>query len=274
MRACFLILLLLAPAWSQGTPAKKGTGKKLAALPEGKTRIFEAVVIGVAGTAQARATSKDKWRKLAVNDVLKPGAVVRTGRKSHVALRVGPNASMLIERQSRVQIPEIVQKGKVLRTRVTMSFGKTDVRVDRVGLDNDFEVATPTATLAVRGTTFRIDWNAVSGFKAVGVRGNKLRAIELGYLQKVAVHLSKADASSEEYRLPAINGYYETYFLPLKGAIGESEMYDPTQAPPDYLNNPAGETGLDAARKQRGGKQGLPRPGKPPPTTDNPPQNG
>ena len=88
--------------------------------------------------------------------------VVRTGRESHVALRVGPNATMLIEHQTRIAIPEIAQDGDKLKTRVSMAFGQADVRVDRIGLTNDFEVATPTATLAVRGTTWRITWDAIN----------------------------------------------------------------------------------------------------------------
>jgi hypothetical protein len=239
-------------------------------------RVLKAIVIGVKGVAQARRkpTGKDKkprWFQLKINDVLEPGVLVRTGRKSQVTLRIGANATMLIERQSRVSIPEIVQKGKVLRTRVSMGFGKADVKVDRIGLDNDFEVATPTATLAVRGTAFRIWWDAVQGYRCIGVPANRIRAIEVEYIEGVKAFLSKADGSSERYRIPALDGYYETYMYPLEGAISPGEYGDPDQDP-DRRLNPLRDTGLDEAQKARAaaGQRSDPQPPpQPPPGTRN-----
>jgi len=255
-------LALLAAAQDPKAPppkteAAKTETKKPAPLPPGQIKVLKAVVMEVKGTAQSRPSPKDKWSKLKVNDTLGAGAVIRTGRKSHVALRVGMNATVLVERQTRIKLPEIVQDGQVLRTRLKMSFGKADVRVDRIGLRNDFEVATPTATLAVRGTVFRITWDVVEGFKSVGVPGNKLRAIEVRYLGGVQAYLSKADATSTLYQLPAIESFYDTYVLPLVGAVGESELDDPTQSPPDYAENPHSATQLDAGNKQRGSKPGA-----------------
>jgi len=251
---CLLLLGAVAPAQdAQPAPAPKEK-PKVDPLPEGKTRILEAVVIEVEGKTQARPEPEAKWADLKLNQVLKPGATIRTGPKSHVALRVGPNASMLVDRQSRVTLPEIIQDGAVLRTRVKMSFGKADVRVDRVGLDNDFEVATPTATLAVRGTTLRITWDAVQGFAARGVQGNRLRAIEVRYLDGVLAWLSHSDSSSDLYRMPALREYYKTYYLPLKGAVDDSQLGDPTFTDTDRLTNPSQETGLASSQKSLGGK--------------------
>ena len=112
-------------------PAPKTTSKTaptLKPLPKGETRVFEAIVMKVVGVAQARADRKSKWRKLKLNDVLKPGVLVRTGRKSLVALRVGPNATLVIDRQTRVAIPQIVQDGDTLKTRVGVEFGRIDVK--------------------------------------------------------------------------------------------------------------------------------------------------
>lgn len=255
MRSMLALLLLPLLALGQGAPKKTEKKAKLKPLPEGRVRVLKAVVIDVEGTAQARGKPtmkkpKPKWSQLRINDVLEPGVLVRTGRKSRVTLRIGANATMLIERQSRVSIPEIVQKGKVLRTRVSMGFGKADVKVDRIGLDNDFEVATPTATLAVRGTAFRIWWDAVQGYRCIGVPANRIRAIEVRYLEGVKAYLSKADGSSEVYRLPALDGFYETYLHPLEGAISPGELGDPDQDP-DRRLDPLRDTGLDEAQKAR-----------------------
>jgi hypothetical protein len=182
-----------------------------------------------------------------------------------VALRVGPNATMLIEHQTRIAIPEIAQDGDKLKTRVSMAFGQADVRVDRIGLTNDFEVATPTATLAVRGTTWRISWDAIRGAKMVGVRSNRLRAIEVRYVEGVKAWLSHADGSSSAYKLPAIESYYQTYLLPLEGAVGDDEHQNPDQQGTDALTDPKTQTQVEAMRKQE--SKGREQPGPP---SDNP----
>jgi len=231
-------------------------------LPPGQTRVFEAIVIAVDGTAQARneatadgeGSGKGKWAELKVNDVLKPGTVVRTGPKAEVALRVGVNATFVIYRQSRVAIPEIIQDGEVLRTRVNLNFGKADVKVDRIGLVNDFEVATPTATLAVRGTAFRIWWDVVDGFRSMGVPHNKINAILVKYLNLVEAALSGADSSSEDFKLPALDAFYATYILPLKGAVDEGGGGD-GQFPDEGQTDPISDTGLDTGNADRGTKR-------------------
>ena len=268
-------------------PAPEKRPTTLKPLKPGEVRILKAIVLDVKGIAQARRpvkkakdAPKPKWKKLKVNDVLQPGVVVRTGRKSRVTLRIGANATMLIDRQTRVKIPEIVQKGKVLRTRVSMAFGRADVKVDRIGLDNDFEVATPTATLAVRGTVFRIWWDIVNGFRALGVPGNKIRAIEVRYVNAIKAFLSKADSTDENFTLPAISAFQSTYLEPLIGALSQGEQHDPTQDP--AFENPSNtDDNLAASKKHRGGNLGRgdgaqpipPGAGQPPggPTTGTPP---
>jgi hypothetical protein len=259
-------LALLAPL----APAQGDAQAKKAAepLPAGERKTFKAVVIQVEGLAQARAKPDAAWANVKVNDLLDPGAVIRTGRNSQVTLRLGQNATLLVDRQSRVAIPEIAQDGDVLRTRVAMNFGKADVRVDRIGLVNDFEVSTPTATLAVRGTTFRIWWDVVNGFRSMGVEANKLRAIEITYLERVEAWLSKADGSSEEYALPALDAFYETYLKPLKGAVDESESPDADQSQLP-LKDVKRDTGVEAANKQRG-FEGQQRTGNPNDNPNNP----
>lgn len=250
-RYCLASLALIAAT----AAGQDKTAKKAEALPEGQTKVFQAVVIQVEGVAQARPDPDAKWKKLAINDVLEPGAVVRTGRKSEVTLRVGKNATILIERQSRIAIPEIVQNGDVLKTRVSMNFGKADVKVNRIGLVNDFEVSTPTATLAVRGTVFRISWDPVNGFRSVGVPGNKIRAIEIAYLDGVKAYLSKADGSDSRYKLPAVQAFNETYLGPLKGSASGDEYPDADQSQ-DSVNSVLRQSSLTSGNKGRGESTG------------------
>jgi len=252
------ILLLFAAAAFAQQPARKTAGgdekkAEVPALPEGKVKVFQAIVLKVAGIAQSRAKAGADWEDLKLNAVLKPGVTVRTGRKSMVALRVGANATMLIDRQTRIAIPEIIQNGEKLKTRVSLKWGRTEVKVNKVGRINDFEVATPSATLAVRGTAFRISWDVVHGARVRGVPGNRIHAIHMAYLRKVEAALSKSDSSSEDFPLPALEAWYETYIEPMRGAFSPEELED-DRLRPVSTTNPVDESGLRAANQQRGGK--------------------
>jgi hypothetical protein len=224
-----------------------------AKTPSKSVKIDSAIVMKVVGTAQARNNPKAGWRKLKFNDVLPPGVVIRTGRKSMVALRVGRNATMLIDRQSRVSIPKIIRDGDKLQTRVSLQWGRTEIKVNKVGRVNDFEVATPSATLAVRGTAFRISWDVVHGMRTQGVSSNRIHAIQLAYLHKVNAALSKADSSSERFPLPALDAWYVTYIEPLIGAFSPEEIESERLRPVD-TENPLMDSGLAAANQTRGNK--------------------
>ncbi|MEM8882613.1 MAG: FecR family protein [Planctomycetota bacterium] len=247
------ILLLMATSVVAQQPAKK-TDAETKTAEKKEVKVFEAIVLKVAGKAQSRIDRKAKWQPLKINQVLKPGVVIRTGRKSMVALRVGANATLLIDRQTRIAIPTIIQDGDTLKTRVSLKWGRTEVKVNKVGRVNDFAVSTPSATLAVRGTAFRIMWDAIHGHRAHGVPGNRLRAIEVEYLRKVEAALSSSDTTSERFPLPALDAWYETYIEPLKGAFTPAELEDERLRPIDVAN-PLDSTGLRAGNQQRGTKQ-------------------
>ncbi len=250
MRRCMLILLSFAlaaqaqdaakdpkqpPKKEAAKPAAAKDAKKPAPKPLGKNevRVLQAVIIKVEGVAQWRPSAKGKWQKAKVNDLLSPGAELRTGRKSSVTLRVGLNATFKVDRRSRVAIPEIVQKGGVLKTRVALRYGRADVKVDRVGLDNDFAVASPSATLAVRGTAWRMWWDVNKGFRAVGVPRNKLRAIEVEWMRGRQAFLSQQDGVNEFYKDAALSAYAKSYYVPPPGYespnLAEWQLENPGQ---------------------------------------------
>lgn len=193
-------------------------------LPEGEVKILQAVVMKVEGTAQWRPDVQSPWKNAAINDVIATGSEIRTGSDSTLTLRIGMNASVLIDRISRITLPEMIQAGDTLRTRVTMQYGLADVKVDHVGLSNDFEIKTPSATLAVKGTGWRIVWDGIDGFRAFGVPTNRIRAIEIEYINSIKVALTADDASSGQHQLPSLNAFAHTYFLPLAGAVSPEEV--------------------------------------------------
>ena len=57
-------------------------------LAPGETKILEAVVMATSGLVRWQADDKGPWKNAEVDDILKPGTTIRTGRKSKVFLRV------------------------------------------------------------------------------------------------------------------------------------------------------------------------------------------
>lgn len=188
---------------------------KVEPLPEGQKQVLQALVIAVDGKAEWKAAGAANFKAAALNDLLDPGAEIRTGLRSTLTLRVGKNATLVVDRASRVELPMIVQDGAVLRTRAAVHRGKVDFKVEAVGITSDFQVVTPSATLAVRGTGFTVEWGALFGVKVTGVDTNRIRAIELNYwetMQQLAI--SGAGESSTAWPDPVAAALFDTVFPP------------------------------------------------------------
>jgi hypothetical protein len=184
-------------------------------LPEGETQPLRAVVMAVTGRSQWRSDAEAEWRNAQIDDVLEAGAMIRTGRRSSMTLRVGQNATVLVDRNSRVTLPQVLQDGDTLRTVVEVKRGRSDFKVDRVGLTNDFSVVTPSATLAVRGTGYAVLYGGLEGTQIDASRMNEMFAIEVQYfLSRYTYYLSRGAASSDTHENPAVNELFKTFGPP------------------------------------------------------------
>ncbi len=185
------------------------------ALPEGQERVLHAVVMSVAGRAEWKADEEADWRSAQVDDLLEPGAMIRTGRKSSLALRVGHNSTILVDRGTRMTLPEIVQVGPTLRTAVGLTRGRADFKIDRVGLTNDFSVVTPTSIIAVRGTGYGVQYGGLRGTELFAARTNAIAAIEMRYFGERFSHLLSGGArTSDEHMNPVANELFRTFGPP------------------------------------------------------------
>ena len=196
--ASMLLALAAAPAVLAQDPV---VAAPAAAAPAAADQ--RAVFIDVSGKVQWRAGDGSPWQEAKVNDQVDPGVEVRTGLRSHAALRMR-NATVLLDAGTVFQLPSSVQDGEVLRTTAAIKHGRADFKVDKVGLSNDFKVVTPSTTLAVRGTEFAIATGALKQVEVVGARRNAINAIELRYaLNNSTVQLSGNATSSSTVNHPA-----------------------------------------------------------------------
>jgi hypothetical protein len=205
LAAALFASALASFASAQDPAAKPGDAVPAADAPAGEP--LRAVFIDVSGKVQWRANDSAPWQEAKVNDVVAAGVEVRTGLRSHAALRVGRNATALLDAGTLFQLPTIAQDGETLRTSAAVKHGRADFKVDKVGLSNDFKVVTPSTTLAVRGTEFAVATGALKQVEVLGARKNAINAIELKYaLNNNAVQLSGGSGSSSGVQHPANAG--------------------------------------------------------------------
>lgn len=202
-------------------------------LPEGDTKELGAIVMYTHGKVQWRSGAEAAWKDAAVDDALQSGAMIRTGLKSALTLRVGLNATILVDSNSRITLPNMLHNGDTLETAVKVTRGQADIKVNRVGLTNDFSVVTPTGALAVKGTGFGVRSDAY-GTSIVGSRENMMNAIEVQYYaSKLAYYLSGGAISSSEQENPTLAALIETAPPP---STNKAEAQDAADA-----DTPAGE---------------------------------
>jgi hypothetical protein len=172
---------------------------------------LQALVIDVKGRAEWRPDEDSPWRAARLNDLLDPGSSIRTGMPAAVTLRIGKNATVMVDSLSLVKLPEILEDGQTLRSRVAIVRGKADFKVDHVGLDNDFEVVTPSTVLSVRGTEYSVRHGGFEGTDIDSFDGNEMRAIEVRYFGTAMRHyLDAKSTSGNKQPDPALAALFDT----------------------------------------------------------------
>ena len=226
--AVSLTMLVAAGALAQETSSADAVTAAAAsadAVPSATATQLQARIIDVSGKARWRASADGEWKDASVNDDLSPGAEIRTGMRSRVTLRFR-NATVLVDSSTNFSIPTIEQEGDVLRTIAAVRSGRADFKVDKVGLQNDFKVVTPSTTLAVRGTSFSTVTGPLKGVEIVGARENAIRAIEVRYAalnQTVEMSGGAEAKSTSETPNPTEHALGTTFNIPQAGMIASKE---------------------------------------------------
>jgi len=261
-----------APTAPAAPPASNAP-PKVEPLPDGQQQILQALVIAVDGKTEWKKSGADAaWKAAAIDDLLDPGCEIRTGLRSTLTLRVGKNATLVIERSSRVELPVIVQDGSVLRTRAAVHRGKCDFRVEAIGVTSDFQVLTPSATLAVRGTGFSVSWGALDGLDIQGSDTNRIRALEVSYFgngpaSPQTVFLSGGAETNSRRPDPVQAALFHTIFPPLSpgNQVGDPGQ-DPGRRPPPLQHDFRRQQQIDHGGSDLGRdtQTGVGTPGTPP----------
>ena len=114
----------------------------------------DAQVMAVTGKAEVQKGSD--WVALAVGDKVPKGAVISTGFKSELLLKVN-SSNIKMGPLTRLTVEQLVQSSSANKTSLFIDSGKVNVEVNKTeGKREDFKVSSPIATASVRGTAFTL----------------------------------------------------------------------------------------------------------------------
>lgn len=123
---------------------------------------LEAEFLTVEGRVQFRSTSSAEWRNASTGDKLPQGAEIVTASNSSCQLRVGPSDSAVrIQPDSRAVLTSLQP------VKIQLESGRLFALVRNLEKGSTFEVRTPTAMAAARGTGWGQDSDKVEVFESV-----------------------------------------------------------------------------------------------------------
>ena len=124
---------------------------------------IEATVVSTKGKAEVQDGAT--WKALANGDVLQKGAVIQTGFKSELVLKI-KESTVTVEPLSRLTIEQLSEKGSKDDTRVFLDTGSLKANVKKVENRRvGFTVKSPVATASVRGT----ELGAAIGYQSTNI---------------------------------------------------------------------------------------------------------
>ena len=112
----------------------------------------ETKVLSLSGSVDARLTREGEWAPAAANMEIPEGGAIRTGAGG-AAVVVMPNKTKVWLKES--STVELDQR-QTLSSRLALLYGKIKIRVPHLMRKEKFEVRTPAAVCAVRGTEFTL----------------------------------------------------------------------------------------------------------------------
>lgn len=154
------------PAWAVTGPSAGASTAQLpataassavtpAAIPAQQGPESQSVlVLAAAGAVEARSADSDVWRQLRPGDILRVSDTIRTGEDGSAAIEFDGKIRVQVLASTELTVEE-AQRGReqTRQTLLRLDIGKIKASVDKLGEGSSFQIKTPTAVSAVRGTT-------------------------------------------------------------------------------------------------------------------------
>ena len=142
---------------------------------------FDGLVTFVKGFADLYIKESGEWKEIHLNDRIGQGSRIKTGDESTIEITFEDDVSLLLRSNTFLDLASIQKKGALHRLYIFfLDIGRTISKVRQItGKEPRFEIHTPSAVAAVRGTEFRasVDAKATKRYEVlkgtVGVEGRK-----------------------------------------------------------------------------------------------------
>ena len=115
----------------------------------------EAKILSMSGTVEARQTREGQWVPASDNMEIAEGGAIRTGADGAAVMLLPNKTKVWMKESSNLEL----EQRQTLASRLALVFGRIKVRVPHLMRKEKFEVRTPAAVCAVRGTEFTMGTN-------------------------------------------------------------------------------------------------------------------
>lgn len=112
----------------------------------------EAKILSMSGNVEARQTREGQWGPASENMEIAEGGAIRTAADGAAVLLLPNKTKVWLKETSNLEI----EQRQTLASRLALVFGRIKVRVPHLMRKEKFEVRTPAAVCAVRGTEFTV----------------------------------------------------------------------------------------------------------------------
>jgi outer membrane protein assembly factor BamB len=117
----------------------------------------EAILVTMTiGDVQIKKMGSDKWKEVAVEDVVEMGDTLRTGPDSACELQIVEKGVYRLEGNTEILVSKLVNQDDALQARIHVDKGIMGLKPKKLKEGEVFEVESSTAVAAVRGTVFMV----------------------------------------------------------------------------------------------------------------------
>ncbi len=119
------------------------------------------LVIRQKGTVENQSQGRGQWHMIWQSRMLRDGDLARTGSDSRANIRLADQSVITLGENTQVEVAQFQVQKQSRAAEIKLFFGRVRSRVGRFGgRDSKFEVKTPNAVLAARGTDFLVEYMA------------------------------------------------------------------------------------------------------------------
>ncbi|MEX2216289.1 MAG: FecR domain-containing protein [Phycisphaeraceae bacterium] len=116
-------------------------------------------IVAIEGMVQIRPGADQPWQRATVGMELKVGWDIRTSIRSAVQFTIDGNHTVTVDSFGDVRVLEAIRKDGKVKTDVGMRYGRTEYKVEVAAEEHEARIHTPSATLAIRGSTAAVQDN-------------------------------------------------------------------------------------------------------------------